>query len=86
MTHKTSIAAAAHTDATVYGYVVGSDITRANLLKLGAADVKRADDNSGTWVLDSEGLAIAFIDNTIHRDNIWLYYSSDVRDWLWPQA
>jgi hypothetical protein len=57
-------------------------MTKTELLAKGAASTERADDNSGTYVLDRDGNRLAFISNSEHEDGVWLYFSSDVREWL----
>lgn len=55
---------------------------RALLLAMGAYGVERADDNSGTFVVDADGERLTFIGNHESRDGEWLYYSADVLKWL----
>lgn len=56
--------------------------TKAEILALNPVRVERKDDNSGTYVINAEERDIAFISNSYSADGIWLYYSSDVREWL----
>jgi hypothetical protein len=58
------------------------EISKAKLLELGAYATRRASDNSGTYVENSDGETLCFISNSENIDGIWLYYSGDVRDWL----
>ena len=64
----------------------GTDITREptrdELIALGAASVEREADNAGTFVLNELGMIIGYVPNSYSDGELWLYYSSDVSDWL----
>lgn len=48
-----------------------------------AHSVERAADNGGTFILDAEGVHIAYVPNSQStEEGVWLYYSQTVREWL----
>lgn len=56
--------------------------SKSEMVERNAAYVERANDNAGTYILDISGKEIGYVPNSQNENGIWLYYSSDVREWL----
>jgi len=69
-----------------HGMACTYEPSKLEMLVRGASYVERANDNAGTFVLNSDGYEIGYVPNSQHTDiedgDVWLYYSADVKIWL----